>query len=147
MQAGNFLQATAALEGDYFEKAVLLITEYNENGAIGFVVNKKFPKTFNELNEFRHSPALPLWEGGPVDQEHLFVLHHVPHLIPNSRRIQDDLYEGGDFAETVKLLNNNTINSQQIRMSVGYCGWDKGDLEAEIAEGSWVLLPGYSLWD
>ncbi|HRF18552.1 MAG TPA: YqgE/AlgH family protein, partial [Chitinophagaceae bacterium] len=66
-QTGMLLKATAALNDTNFENAVILITEYNEKGAVGFVVNKLFSRQLNELEEFKHSPAFPLYEGGPVD--------------------------------------------------------------------------------
>ncbi len=122
-----------------FTGAVVCITELNENGAIGFVVNKKHPRSLNELEELATSPAFPLYDGGPVDQEHLFFIHRRPDLVPGSNAVSTDLYEGGDFAATVQSINKNLIDSSDLKIFVGYCGWDAGELEAEIAEGSWEV--------
>ncbi len=48
---------------------------------MGFVVNKKYQRALNELEEFKHIRSFPLYNGGPVDQEHLFFIHKRPDLI------------------------------------------------------------------
>lgn len=140
MQKGTFIQSTALLGGDYFENALIYISGYDEKGATGFVVNKKFPRSFNELQEFRHSPSFPVYEGGPVDREHLFVLHRRPELITESVCVSGTIYTGGNFSEAVKHINNKTLTAADMLLFIGYCGWDAGELEAEIAEGSWEIV-------
>lgn len=137
MKAGIFLQSTDILIDTFFDAALIFITEYNEKGAMGFVVNKQFPRSFNELEEFKHSPAFPLYEGGPVDQEHLYFIHQRPDLIKGGTPVTGHIHQGGDFKEAVRLINNKTISVSDIRLFIGYCGWDRQELEAEIAEGSW----------
>lgn len=139
MKAGQFLTSTSLLDEDYFAKAVIYLTEYNEKGAMGFVVNRPFPRRFNELEEFKHSAPFPLYEGGPVDQEHLFFLHRRPDLIGGGTFVSGDVYTGGDFKEAVRLINNKTLTEKDIKLFIGYCGWDPQELEAEVAEGSWTL--------
>ena len=137
MKAGTFLHSTALLNDTFFENAIVFLTEHNEKGAMGFVVNKRFPRSFNELEEFKQSIPFPLYEGGPVDQEHLFFLHCRPDLIRDSVQVTDNIFLGGDFQEAVRLINNNTLTQQDIKLLIGYCGWDFQEMEAEIAEGSW----------
>ena len=139
MKAGIFLHSTSLLDGDYFEDAVIFITEYNEQGAIGYVVNRPFPRKFNELEEFKHSMAFALYEGGPVDQEHLFFIHQRPDLISGGTPVANNVFVGGEFKEAVRLINNKSITEKDIKLFIGYCGWDVHDLEAEIAEGSWKV--------
>lgn len=140
INAGIYIKSTPLLDDTVFEKTVILITEYNEKGAMGFVVNKLFPRTFNELQEFSNSRPFPLYEGGPVDQEHLFFVHRRPELIRGGVLIAENIYLGGDFKAAVKHINNGTLPEQDIRLFIGYCGWDFGELDAEIAEGSWQVL-------
>jgi putative transcriptional regulator len=140
MQAGTFLQSTALLDDTIFEKVIIFLTEHNEKGAMGFVVNKPFPRKFNELEEFKTSLPFPLYEGGPVDQEHLFFIHQRPDLIKDGTLVTGDTYAGGDFATAVKLINNKTLTEKDIKLFIGYCGWDLHELEAEIAEGSWQVV-------
>ncbi|WEK34506.1 MAG: YqgE/AlgH family protein [Candidatus Pseudobacter hemicellulosilyticus] len=139
MKAGIFLTSTELLDDSIFEKAVVFITEYNDKGAVGFMINKPFSRNFNELEEFRHSPALPMYEGGPVDQEHLYFIHRRPDLIQGGTPVANGIFWGGDFKETVRLINNNTLTEKDIRLFIGYCGWNTGELDAEVEEGSWKL--------
>lgn len=140
MKAGTVLESTALLNGDFFEGATILITEYNEQGAMGFVINKLFPRKLNELAEFSQTVPFDLYDGGPVDREHLYFLHTRPDLIEGGKRIFERMYLGGDFKSVVECLNMDVIEDSEIRLFIGYCGWDAGELEAEIAEGSWKIL-------
>ncbi|MDF2192780.1 YqgE/AlgH family protein [Paraflavitalea sp. CAU 1676] len=147
MKPGIFLQSTDLLIDTFFDKALIFITEYNEKGAMGFVVNKEFARKFNELEEFKHNIPYPLYEGGPVDQEHLFFLHRRPDLIKGGELVSGNTYVGGDFQEAAKLISNRTLTQKDLRLFIGYCGWDHQELEAEIAEGSWIVLEEASLFD
>ncbi|MFT3675216.1 MAG: YqgE/AlgH family protein [Chitinophagaceae bacterium] len=140
MQPGTFIKSTSLLDGSFFEDTLIFITEYNERGAIGFIVNKSFPRALNELQEFRHSPAFPLSDGGPVDREHLFIIHRCPELISGGTHVANNLYVGGEINDAVKHINNKTLTEKDICLFIGYCGWDAGELEAEVAEGSWEYI-------
>ncbi|PZF73362.1 YqgE/AlgH family protein [Taibaiella soli] len=142
MNAGTILKSTALLDGTIFDNATILITEHNENGSIGFVINKLFDRKLNELEEFRHSIPFPLYDGGPVDREHLFFIHQRPDLIKDGVNVHDNTYFGGDFKTAVRLINDHKLTEKDIKIFIGYCGWDASELEAEIAEGSWSMVNG-----
>lgn len=127
------------MDDPQFDSSVIFIAEHNEQGALGFVINKVFERSLNELVEFNSSPAFPLYEGGPVDQEHLYFIHRHSAIIPGGTQIINDIYMGGDFKKTIELINNHNLTSKDIKIFIGYCGWDTGELEAEIAEGSWEV--------
>jgi putative transcriptional regulator len=139
MKAGIFLNSTSLLDETFFEKTQLFITEHNEKGAMGFVINVPFPRQFNELEEFKHSVPFPLYDGGPVDREHLYFVHQRPDLIKGGTPVGNNIFVGGDFKEAVRLINNKTITEKDIKLCIGYCGWDDQELEAEVAEGSWTV--------
>jgi putative transcriptional regulator len=137
---GKLLISTPALEDSIFERAVIFITEHNENGATGFIINKIFHRRFNELVEFRHSAPFPMYRGGPVDKEGLFFLHRQPDFITAGKPITDTICFGGNFKQAVTGINNKSIPTTNIKLLVGYCGWDDEQLKAEIAEGSWQVM-------
>lgn len=139
MHTGIFLHSTSLLDDTFFEKAQLFITEHNEKGAMGFVVNKPFERRFNELEEFRHSMPFLMYDGGPVAREHLFFMHQRPDLIDGGTLVTGNIFVGGDFETAVRLINNKTLTQKDIKLFIGYCGWDDKELEAEIEEGSWVV--------
>ena len=141
LAAGVLIESTPALDDTVFAGVTILLTEYNEKGAMGFVVNQPFGRALNELVEFSQVPYFPLYRGGPVDEDHLYFMHHRPDLIPDGIPVVNDLYVGGDFSRVVKRIQQRQLNTEEVKIFVGYCGWDRGELEAEIAEGSWRLHP------
>ena len=140
LKAGLYIKSTAALIGSFFEHTTILIVQHNEAGSIGFVTNKTFEKSLHEIIEFNHIKPFPLMDGGPVDREHLFVLHKRPDLIEGSDQLPDGLYFGGKMEQVIEAINTGGANKQEIQLFIGYCGWDLGELEAEVEEGSWKLI-------
>lgn len=122
-----------------FQKVIVFITQYNESGAMGFVVNKIFERPLNHLVEFSSSPAFPLYNGGPVDKDHLYFIHRRSDLIPEGSLIIDDIYLGGNFKKAIDHINNKKLTISDVKIFIGYCGWDANELEEEIAEGSWII--------
>ncbi len=125
------------MDDPIFINTIVLITELNEDGAMGFIINQPFERKLNELAEFSSSKAFPLYKGGPVDGEHLYFIHRQPIFISEGKLIADNLYAGGNFKEAVEAIDTGLLDNDDIKIFVGYCGWDTGELEAEIAEESW----------
>lgn len=141
LKAGAHIRATAALRGDYFESAMIFIVKHDTEGSIGFMLHRPSGKFLNELVEFRDCGAIPLWDGGPVSNDHLYLLHQRPDLITGGMRISPGQYWGGSMHELVEALQLHTIQKDHFSLMLGYCGWDAGELEQEITEGSWELIP------
>lgn len=140
IQTGTIIKSTAALNGSVFENVYIIITTHNADGAVGFVINKLFDKPLNALQEFNHIRHFNLYNGGPVDTGHLFFIHRRPDVIEGSNKICDGIFYGGNFAQAVNAINNNSITAADIKIFIGYCGWDAGELEAEVEEGSWEMV-------
>ena len=139
IQTGMLLQSHSISPDDYFINAMVCIVEYNANGALGFVVNRPFSRGLNELVAFAHLPPFPLYEGGPVDGEHLYFIHRRPDIIEGGETVSRGLYFGGDFKQVTEAIRQGDINERDIRIFVGYCGWDAGDLERETAADEWAV--------
>jgi putative transcriptional regulator len=139
IRPGTFIKSTVSLNNSVFKGAVILITEYNAKGAMGFVINKPFTRKLNELAEFSHIPNFPLYEGGPVDKGHLFFIHQRPDIIKGGDSVSAGIFVGGDFTQAVSAINNYSITESDIKIFIGYCGWDYAELEEEIEEGSWEI--------
>ena len=139
LKAGFCIKSTPALNGSFFEHSTILIVQHNEEGSLGFVSNKPFGKSLHELLEFNHSKPSPLMDGGPVDREHIFVLHQRPDIIEGGEQVCDGLYLGGNMEQVIEAINSESIAKEEIQIFIGYCGWNAGELEAEIEEGSWMI--------
>lgn len=135
---GTFIQSTKDLDGTHFEGARIYLVEHNEKGSIGFVVNKPDGRYLNQLSEFVDCPAIPLMEGGPVDHEHLFLLHTRPDLISGGTHVDGDTWWGGKMEDITRALKQHELGTDELKLFIGYCGWDKGELEQELKEGSWL---------
>ncbi len=168
MLPGSVIRSSSSMDDPFFRDATVLITELNADGAIGFVLNKLSGRSINELTEFQGSRPFPIYRGGPVDVEGLFFLHRRPDLIAGGaligndvrnkihndvqndirneihndvrNHIPNDIYVGGSFAQVIKCINAQTLTEKDLRLFIGYCGWGPGELEAEFADGSWVLV-------
>ncbi|ANI88980.1 hypothetical protein A9P82_06530 [Arachidicoccus ginsenosidimutans] len=138
--AGTFIISTPAIGDEHFEKVVIFVTEHNKNGTSGFVINKLFPLKLNDLLEFNHSLAFQLYHGGPVENEKLYILHQRPDLIEGGIELSDTTFLGGNFEQVVVHINNGTLTGNDIKLFIGYCGWDYGQLETEVAEGYWLSV-------
>ena len=139
LQAGIYIKSTAALNGSFFEHTNILIVQHNEAGSLGLVTNKPFGKSLHEIIEFNHVKPFPLMDGGPVDRDHLFVLHKHPDLIDGGELISIGFDFGGNIEQVIEAIHTKGANQQDIQIFIGYCGWDMGELESEVEEGSWTL--------
>jgi putative transcriptional regulator len=139
LKAGIYIKSTAALIGSFFEDTTILLVEHNQKGSTGFVINIPLGKSLHELIEFNHSNPFPLMDGGPVDREHLFVLHKRPDLIEGGEKMFEGFYLGGNMEQVIDAINTKSITQEELQLFIGYCGWDKGELEAEVEEGSWII--------
>ena len=137
---GKLLIAEPALTGDVsFNRSVVLLAEHNDEGAVGFILNKPLDYDISDLVSEIKVP-LKVFNGGPVEQDNLYFIHKVPHLIEDSIEISDGIYWGGDFEKIVELVNDNTITEKDIRFFLGYSGWASLQLDQELTSKSWVVV-------
>ena len=120
IHSGTLLISTPALDKTNFEKVIVFIAEYNQQGAMGFVINNLFARTLNELVEFNYSKPFPLFDGGPVEREGLFFLHQRPDIIEGGTAIINSICMGGNFKQTVSYINDPTMQQMEIKLFIGY---------------------------
>lgn len=139
LKKGQLLIAEPSIIGDLsFNRSVILLAEHNQEGSVGFILNKPFTFTVNNLLP-EVNATFKIYNGGPVEQDNLYFIHNVPKLIPNSIEISNGIYWGGDFELTKKLINEAQINKNNIRFFLGYTGWDANQLEEEMQTNSWII--------
>lgn len=136
---GHILIAEPFLAGTYFNRSIILLATYSEQGAVGFILNKKVDYPVEDL--FVNFPDFDseIHIGGPVGTDSIYFIHTLGDTIPGSIHIKDNLYWGGDFEVLKTKIKLGLVNSQQVRFFLGYSGWDAGQLEEEINENSWLV--------
>lgn len=137
---GDLLIAEPSIIGDIsFNRSIILLTEHvNDQGSIGFILNKPLEYTIKDLVP-EVTSNFKVYNGGPVEQDNLYFIHTVPDLILNSIEISLGVYWGGDFSNVVELIKENKISEKDIKFFLGYSGWDKFQLENELNSNSWVV--------
>jgi putative transcriptional regulator len=140
-EKGVLLVAEPSITGDVsFNRAIVLLAEYNKEGSVGFILNKPLEYTLKDfIPEITNE--LPVYNGGPVEQDNLYFIHRIPEIIPNSVEISNGIYWGGDFSAIIDLLKEDKINENEIRFFLGYSGWHSEQLEQELEVHSWVVIP------
>lgn len=136
---GDLLVAEPSIIGDLsFNRSIVLLTDHTEEGSIGFILNKPLDFTIRDLIP-EIDAAFKVYNGGPVEQDNLYFIHKVPHLIPNSIEISLGIFWGGDFTEVSKLITEDKINEKDIKFFLGYSGWEINQLEHELKANAWVV--------
>lgn len=140
IQKGKLLLSEPSLLQDVvFGRSVILITEYNSEGATGFILNKPINYSVSDLIPDIEIP-FPVYTGGPVEQDNLYFIHNKPEIIPFSTEISDGIFWGGDFEIVKKQINLGNISEHNIRFFLGYSGWEAGQLEDELQSSSWIVV-------
>ena len=84
---GQLLIAEPSILGDSsFNRSVVLLADYNEDGSVGFILNKPLEYSLSDLIP-EISVEFKIYNGGPVEQDNLYFIHTIPELIPNSVEI------------------------------------------------------------
>jgi len=136
---GNLIIADANILNDHnFNRSVILLTEFNSSGSLGFILNKKINIKLNDIIE-NTKCDFSIYYGGPVEPENLYFIHNKPDIVINSIEISNGIYWGGDFKTILQLIDENKLHKNNIRFFLGYTGWDLNQLENEITEYSWLI--------
>jgi putative transcriptional regulator len=139
LKKGHLLIAEPSLMGDLsFNRSVILLADHNENGSVGFIINKPLKYTIHDLIP-EINATFKIYNGGPIEQDNLYFIHNIPKLIPNSVEISNGIYWGGDYESTKELINSGKISKDNIRFFLGYTGWEEDQLETEMEESSWII--------
>lgn len=126
------------LNDDSFNRSIILLTEHNDQSSVGFILNRPLKFTLGDIIP-EISCSFTIYQGGPVEQDNLYFVHKIPELIPDSIKVSDDIYWGGNFNSLKDLLAEKRIESTDIRFFLGYSGWGTHQLEDELMNSSWFV--------
>jgi putative transcriptional regulator len=139
LQKGRVLISEPFLQDNYFKRSIVLITEHNDQGTIGFVLNKPVDVNINEVIDSFPKMDIDILLGGPVSTNTLHYIHVLGDIIPNSVPVLGNISWGGDFEVVERLIASGNLSNGQIRFFLGYSGWSPNQLEDELAENAWVV--------
>jgi len=150
---GKLLIAEPMLADPNFDRTVVLMIEHTPEGALGVVLNRPTELEVDAvLGEWASLAATPpvLYMGGPVERNGVLAL---------ARRRTAEAPDGTDSTETPETPGWTSVLGEigtvdlhgepqdvadgidGIRFFAGYSGWGGGQLEGELAEGAWLVVP------
>ena len=141
---GKLLIAEPMLDDPNFDRTVVLMIEHTSEGALGVVLNRPTDLEVDEvLGEWSSLAASPqvLYMGGPVEQNGVLAL---------ARRRTPDADEAAGWTSVLGEVGTIDLHLDPddvapgvdgVRFFAGYSGWGGGQLEAELAEGAWLVVP------
>jgi putative transcriptional regulator len=146
----HFLIAMPSLQDPLFKRSVTYVCEHNDEGAMGIVINHPLDVKVSDLlqqlqieyNTDSPAATVHVCAGGPVQHDRGFVLHTAKPGYSSSMQVSDDL-----MVTTSKdiLLDLTTAQApEKFILALGYAGWTAGQLEQEIADNSWLIIPADS---
>ena len=144
--ANQLLIASPALSDPNFARAVTLICQHDDDGAMGVVVNRPSEYTLGEvlrqMNLASHDPRLDdqiVLAGGPVHPERGFVLHDSARAWESTLEVASGLY----LTTSRDILEAMAVGEGPAHavVALGCAGWGAGQLEYELGENSWLTVP------
>jgi putative transcriptional regulator len=138
--SGILLISDPFLKDPNFMRTVVFLCEHQDQGSFGFVLNRKYENTIDELIPELTGHPLPLYYGGPVQMDTIHFLHQYPEEIPGGQEVIKGIYWGGDFDKVVEMIKNNELDENKIRFFIGYSGWSDGQLTGELKEKAWLTV-------
>ncbi|PIE59992.1 MAG: hypothetical protein CSA32_01240 [Desulfobulbus propionicus] len=143
--AGQFLISTPHMPDPRFREQVIYMCAHNEEGAMGVVINNPNPElTMLDIFHGIHmaipeGPLPPVYLGGPVDLNAGFILYTPEVSGRHSMTVSERVYLSRD----TRLLEDISFGRgpQSYLFMLGYAGWGPGQLETELIDNSWLIVP------
>jgi putative transcriptional regulator len=136
---GQLLIAAPTLLDPNFARTVVLITEHNEDGAMGIVLNRPseapVADVVPDLADLTRGE--PVYVGGPVQPEGLVVLGEFSDHSAAAWIVAADVGLVAAGSEISTLADS----VRRGRVYAGFSGWGEGQLESELAEEAWIVEP------
>ncbi len=142
--ARSLLVAMPQLDDPNFYRSVVLMIEHDARGALGLIINQGTEHPCAAITrEFGLAwpghPGDTIRRGGPVEPQSLWMLHDDGWCFDETTQAGDGVAVSRSREALSRMCQ---AGEQRLRLFVGYAGWGPGQLEAELADGSWLTAPG-----
>lgn len=137
------LVAHPQLQDPNFAATVVLAVRVDEGGPIGVILNRPTTIALESVYPDRADVAGRkdlVFFGGPVHPDALLFAFRSATRPPQGMLVSEDIYISG-YSLVLDELLKHPENATEQRFFVGYSGWAEGQLEAEIKQGGWYVLP------
>jgi len=139
LEMGKFLVATDEVRGPSFAQTVILLLHYDDQGAMGLIVNRRGDASPAEavpdlegLAHYRGS----LYYGGPVRLHTMRALLRTDSPPERAVNIVENVYLTDIDEALLQIASGDSV----LRFYAGYAGWTAGQLEHELRRGSWHVI-------
>jgi putative transcriptional regulator len=142
---GRLLVASRHAPDPVFGETVILLVRYEQDGTVGLVINRPtnvpISRALEKLNAAKQRTE-PVFAGGPVETGSVLALLRA-NTMPAEEAIHvfGKVYLVSSKALLEKSLASKGGGADHLRVYLGYCGWSKGQLEDEVSQGAWHVLP------
>jgi len=144
---GHFLVASRQLRDPNFAESVVLLIDYDQDGAMGVVINRptnvRLSSVFPEFDELRERPDT-VFVGGPVAKNQVLLLIRSGSPIEESHHVVEDMYVSASRKVLQHVIDHTGV-IQRFRVYAGYAGWGAGQLDREVSNGDWLVLQADTL--
>ncbi len=144
--SNHLLVALPALHDDHFARSVTLVCQHDGDGAMGVMINRASEYTLGEVfqqmgisSDYQALQSQIVLAGGPVHPERGFVLHDGAREWDSTLTVGDGLYltTSRDVLEAMARGDG----PPQAVVALGCAGWGAGQLEQELVDDSWLMVP------
>jgi len=138
---GRLLVATPPLVDPNFDRSIVLMLEHGDEGALGIILNRPTDAALaSVLPEWHTHASAPgvVFSGGPVAPEAVIALAR------GGRDTSEGWVSVLDEVGSVDVgcdPDDLDFRIAALRVFVGYAGWGPGQLESELAEQAWFVVP------
>jgi len=146
--SNNFLISMPHVNDPIFKKSLIYICNHDKEGAMGLIINKpisslklnqEVDSILKETNLFKMKPTPDIYFGGPVDLNMGIILHPLDYITKKTIRISNQIGVTSDSKIINDIIKGNGPST--FRFSIGYAGWENGQLEEEFKNGDWLIVP------
>jgi putative transcriptional regulator len=141
LKRGVLLYAMPDLPDPNFAQTVVLLLEHGADGSVGVVLNRPTARSVDEVLDVRSGTSgldLDVWWGGPVQPKAVLSMVRTVWPGPRAQTILREVCVTPDLDDVRQVLGERG-GRLRVRIFTGYAGWGRGQLEAEVRAGSWVL--------
>src|SRR6056297_2984716 len=138
---GKLLLAAPALDDPNFDRAVVLVLDHDEDGALGVVLNRPssvlVADTLEGWTSLAASPPV-VFGGGPVEPTAVVALGAATSVVTPD--------VGPPILDRIRLVDLDddpaiaAADLEHVRVFAGYAGWAPEQLEHEITQGAWFAV-------